>query len=86
MTTSEFKAWFDGFSQGVSDSPTKEQWEMIKKKMDEVSEETPYQVPNLTRLSPPLEFNPNHKSILNPPYTVTCKTNDSSTHCVSAWN
>lgn len=37
LTASEFKAWFDGFSQGINGVPTKEQWELIKKKVEEIS-------------------------------------------------
>ena len=33
MTLSEFKAWFDGFSEGVGDAPTPEQWAKIKAKI-----------------------------------------------------
>lgn len=31
MNTNEFKAWFDGFNEGVSVAPSEEQWNRIKK-------------------------------------------------------
>lgn len=37
MTLSEFKAWFDGFSEGVGEAPTPEQWAKIKAKIATLS-------------------------------------------------
>ncbi len=37
MTASEFKAWFDGFSCGIDEIPTKEQWKLLKEKIAEMS-------------------------------------------------
>lgn len=36
MTIQEFKAWFDGFCEGVGDVPTKAQWAKVKEKLNEV--------------------------------------------------
>jgi hypothetical protein len=33
MTNNEFKAWFEGFSEGVSWTPTREQWEKVVAKV-----------------------------------------------------
>jgi hypothetical protein len=33
MTVSEFKAWLEGFSVGMKDCPTKEDWLLIKSKI-----------------------------------------------------
>ena len=33
MDVSEFKAWFEGFTEGFSGTPTKKQWERIKEKI-----------------------------------------------------
>lgn len=41
MTISEFKAWLDGFSAGIKDQPTKEQWEMVQEKLAGVHEPLP---------------------------------------------
>jgi len=36
MHTSEFKAWFDGFTEAIKDKPTKRQWARIKERLAEV--------------------------------------------------
>lgn len=33
LTLAEFKAWFDGFNEAVSEAPTPEQWAKIKAKI-----------------------------------------------------
>jgi len=33
MTNAEFKAWFDGFTDGLDGNPTGKQWERIKAKV-----------------------------------------------------
>lgn len=47
MTISEFKAWFDGFteSMGETDTPTLEQWQRIKEKLQEVAARAPFTFP-----------------------------------------
>lgn len=34
MTPSEFKAWFEGFTDAMSGPPTKAQWAKIKERVD----------------------------------------------------
>lgn len=36
MTLSEFKAWFEGFSEGVNGTPTPEQWGKIKARVEKI--------------------------------------------------
>jgi len=36
MTPSEFKAWFDGFTEAFSGAPTKAQWARIKERVCEI--------------------------------------------------
>jgi len=36
MTLSEFKAWFDGFSEGIDKAPTEKQFAKIKAKVAEI--------------------------------------------------
>jgi hypothetical protein len=59
MTIGEYKAWVDGFLEGVGKkTPTKEQWEKIQKKLQDVHEPPttviresyPYYVPYRDRL------------------------------------
>lgn len=33
MTLNEFKAWFEGFTDGMADAPTPEQWAKVKAKV-----------------------------------------------------
>ena len=33
MTLVEFRAWFEGFSDGISEAPTKEQWAKVVDKV-----------------------------------------------------
>lgn len=37
MTLSEFKAWFDGFTEDMPGAPTKKQWERIKSRVGEIT-------------------------------------------------
>lgn len=39
MTLIEFKAWFEGFCEGITDIPTKEQWDKIKAKVTTLTAE-----------------------------------------------
>src|SRR5262245_15416306 len=36
MTPSEFKAWFEGFAEGIEGVPTLKQWEKIKQRASEI--------------------------------------------------
>lgn len=38
MTPSEFKAWFDGFTESMEGRPTDKQWRRIKKRVSEINE------------------------------------------------
>lgn len=37
MTLSEFKAWFDGFTEDMAGPPSKKQWERIKSRVGEIT-------------------------------------------------
>ena len=39
MTLSEFKAWFEGFTELMSGPPTADQWKRIKKRVREIDGE-----------------------------------------------
>lgn len=36
MTPVEFKAWFEGFTEGMEGKPTEKQWARIKKRVSEI--------------------------------------------------
>lgn len=38
MTLNEFKAWLDGFSEAIGESPTPEQWAKVREKLALVME------------------------------------------------
>lgn len=38
MTPSEFKIWFDGFTEAIDGVPTPEQWAKVKEKIAQVRE------------------------------------------------
>lgn len=45
MNLSEFKAWFEGFSEGIDDVPSKKQWKRINEKIESItSDPTPWPV------------------------------------------
>ncbi len=37
MTLSEFKAWFEGFTESMEAAPSKKQWERIKARVAEIN-------------------------------------------------
>jgi hypothetical protein len=37
MTLSEFKAWFEGFTEDMSGAPNKKQWDRIKARVTEIT-------------------------------------------------
>lgn len=36
MTPREFKAWFEGYSEGIEDAPSERQWKRIKARVAEI--------------------------------------------------
>lgn len=45
MTPSEFKAWFEGYTEGMMGPPTARQWERVKARVREIDgAATPYPV------------------------------------------
>lgn len=45
MNLSEFKAWFEGFTEDMDGPPNSKQWKRIKKRVSEItSEPTPYPI------------------------------------------
>lgn len=40
MTLSEFKAWFEGFTENLDGPPSAEQWKRIQKRVKEISGQT----------------------------------------------
>lgn len=39
MTLAEFKAWLDGFKEAVGDAPTRDQWQKVLAKLQDVTPE-----------------------------------------------
>lgn len=36
MTNSEFKAWFEGYTESIEDAPSEKQWKRIKARVKEI--------------------------------------------------
>lgn len=45
MTLNEFKAWFEGYTEGLEGAPTKAQFDRIKEKVKEIHGEVPTSYP-----------------------------------------
>ena len=45
MNLQEFKAWFEGFSENLTDTPTKVQWDKIKAKITTIEDKPPMSYP-----------------------------------------
>lgn len=45
MNPSEFKAWFDGFTESLSGVPSRKQWERIQAKVREIKDAPPTSYP-----------------------------------------
>lgn len=41
MTLSEFKTWFEGYTETIQAPPTEEQWERVKARINEISGSSP---------------------------------------------
>jgi hypothetical protein len=83
MTSKEFVIWLKGYSDAIATSPTQAQWDTLKEKVKEVSDETtpsfPFGVPNTapnTHPSPTWQ----HPHYIDPynPYKVTCQQPDTN--------
>lgn len=53
MTPSEFKAWFEGFTEAMEGRPNGEQWEKIKKRVAEIDGKTVTEKVFIDRYWPP---------------------------------
>ena len=45
MNLSEFKVWFEGFTESLSGAPSKKQWERIQAKVAEIKDAPPISYP-----------------------------------------
>lgn len=58
MTLSEFKAWFEGFTENIDGIPSKKQWARIRKRVNEISDTpTPFFVERYLRPYYPYQSN-----------------------------
>jgi len=53
MTLSEFRAWFEGFTEEMDEAPSKKQWERIKKRVKEIDGTTTTERVFVERYWPP---------------------------------
>lgn len=74
MKAEEFKAWFDGYTDGIGGKPpTKEQWAKIKKRVSDIDGQT------VTR-EYFYRYWPYHSYQTYFPYSTTCNTTCGSHH------
>ena len=52
MTPVEFKAWFDGFVEGMDGKPTEKQWARVKERVAEIDGQTTTQTHYVDRYWP----------------------------------
>jgi hypothetical protein len=79
MTSKEFVIWLKGYSDAIATSPTQAQWDTLKEKVKEVSDEPigfPFGVPNTAPIQtlPFIQpYNPYN------PFQITCGSGSSGT-------
>lgn len=84
MTIAEFKAWLDGFKEGLGEAPTPEQWAKVLEKVEKVREPVdlrPFLAPPAVPApSPLLPYGPvwvgDRTVPANPPWSTTCGSLD----------
>jgi hypothetical protein len=81
MTSKEFVIWLKGYSDAIATSPTQAQWDTLKEKVKEVSDETtpsfPFGVPNTAPIQTLPFIQPYQTDPYNP-YKVTCQQPDTN--------
>lgn len=58
MTKIEFKAWFEGFTEALTGTPTKEQWKRIKARVAEIDGQSVTERVFVDRYWPPYQHYP----------------------------
>lgn len=81
MTSKEFVLWLKGFTEGVHEyAITPKQWDYLKEKLAEVSDETPigfpFGTPNTTPNTHPFPNwqQPHYPNPLDNPFKITCSS------------
>jgi hypothetical protein len=69
MTLSEFKAWFEGFTESIDDAPTVKQWARIKKRVGEIDGRAVTERVYVDRYWPPYRPYPYTWTIGSPTYS-----------------
>jgi hypothetical protein len=82
MTSKEYVIWLKGFVEACHEyAPTPKQWDALKDKLEEVTDEStpsfPFGVPNTTPNTPqpfPMWQQPHYPNPLDNPYKITCSS------------
>ncbi len=72
MTIAEFRAWFEGYTENISDKPSAAQWERIKERVNEITPQPIWIDPSIYK---PFEtYEPPTQLPYTPgtPYFTTC--------------
>jgi hypothetical protein len=73
MTKSEFRAWFDGFCEGMDGAPNEKQWERIKARVAEIDDKVvSYPVYIDRYVEPYRRYWPNNVPYWGSPLVATC--------------
>lgn len=78
MTNSEFKAWFEGFTEALAGLPTKTQWDRIKQQVKKIDGEPTTKYVYLNEDWAP------RKRWLRDPYIARLKSNDEPYEALTA--
>lgn len=63
MTLSEFKAWFDGFTEAMDRPPDERQWERVKAKVAEIGVDRAPFAPEWTGIGTAMDYLPKDYTI-----------------------
>lgn len=73
MTSKEFITWLKGFTEGVHEyNITPKQWDLLKDKLEQVSDEPTYSIPFGVPNTTPVWQHPHYVDPYNP-YKITCQ-------------
>ena len=89
MTPQEFKAWFEGFTEAFSGTPTKAQWARIKDRVAEIDGKSVTEKVFIDRYLPQYIYTTPYWQQLPAryfPYTSTISPNTSSSYVANVQN
>lgn len=77
MTPSEFKHWFEGFTEAMTSIPNSKQWARIKERVGQIDNTTTFQTVFVDKYWSPVYGLPNLGMVQNACLSLSCIGNDS---------